>query len=836
MTKSNLFFEEELLESRKLRKPIKILSEKEEDILLKNKSLFSIKRSPHFIKKNIIQVYNKDKNNTKKIQQNNVANKENKIKKLVIKIAPLKDAPKTKRNQFTQIVYFSRIEKKEESKELARINKDTFLYDKNNKIVSSKEDMKKIADDWFNFKYKKKNEEISRHIVFSIGGKEDKQKILDMSAKFFENEFKAKGFDYVYAPHYDTANDHIHLLIRKRNDLGKNLRITPSDLIKLRSRYNQELKNIGIIRDISLRVQNQRTLDNIQKQTESLKYDNNIYQSILAKGTKENFNAYQYKATLSAVIEERINYLIIENHLKEHLNIKDNSFIAKIKFMSKSKGFNYVINNIESVKRTILYNEPKSINALLLTALEKDYYKTDKWKKDKKIDLTITDKNQEIINKLKNIKNEIITKDNANDIKKILNDIPKQLKANKEQKNIEQKLQELIISPDSKYKYSYTEKRKPQIDNLDIITEKKLESHKQRQSYFVPQLSDYDIQQKFFQEIVDLGKIKPTGLETAISSAFANHNTKIRFGHKKQNEICWYGQAGYVKNYKIKDSYLSWGVRNIKQDQNQTINYKKITKEELEEYKKRQEQEIINREKQKEKLYQETAIKQEQILKDAKNTGNSQYLRKKQIDDIKINNIKFDQNNNPLIPIRDINGKLWSVQTIYNNGKKPFAKDSMTRGNFYLINKDKIDNNKSIIIAEGFSTIASIYKSMDSKHQNNNFISCLNAGNMQKVVENIKSTHPTQQIILMADNDQKNLLKNLTNIGLDTANEIKEKYPDIKVIYPKFTDDEIKKEKLSDFNDLAVKRGIEETKAEIKKQLKENGVELEVERGMEIER
>lgn len=84
----------------------------------------------------------------------------------------------------------------------------------------------------------------------------------------------------------------------------------------------------------------------------------------------------------------------------------------------------------------------------------------------------------------------------------------------------------------------------------------------------------------------------------------------------------------------------------------------------------------------------------------------------------------------------------------------------------------------------------------------------------------------------MADNDQKNLLKNLTNIGLDTANEIKEKYPDIKVLYPKFTDDEMKKDKLSDFNDLAVKRGVDE----IKKEIRENDVELKIERGLEIER
>jgi phage/plasmid primase-like uncharacterized protein len=834
MTKSNLFFEEELLESRKLRKPIKILSEKEENILSKNKSLFSIKKSPYSIKNNsdinskkdIIQVYSKHKNNTERTEQNNTTNKENKIKKLVIKIAPLKDSPKTKRNQFQQIVYFSRIEKKEESKELAKINKDTFLYDKNNKIVATKEDMKQIADDWFNFKYKKKNEEISRHIVFSIGVKEDKQKVLDMSAKFFENEFKVKGFDYVYAPHYDTANDHIHLLIRKRNDFGRNLTIYKKDLTKLRSRYNQELKNIGIDRDISLRVENQRTLDNIQKQQDFINNKNNIYQSQLANGTKDKFNAYQYKSTLSAILEEQVNFVTIDNHIREYLKINDESLIRKIQSFSRKKGAKYVINNISSVRRNLNNSKVKNINGLLLKALEQDYYKSDKWKHIKN-EFVITRENKEAINELRKIKSEIIAKDNAKEIKEILNDISNRL--NPINPKISKSLNNILNKDFEKIKYSYLTK-KTEINDLEEIVEQKIESHKRNESYYIPELSDRDIQQKFFEEIMQSGKIKPTGLETAISSAFANHNTKIRFGQKKQNEICWYGEAGYVKNYKIKDSYLSWGVRNIKQDQNNSISYKQITKEELEEYKKQQEQEILNREKEKLELYQQTSLKQEQILKDAKNIGNSQYLKKKQIDDIKFTNIKFDQNNNPLIPIRDINGKLWSVQTIYNNGKKPFAKDSMTRGNFYLINKDKIDKDKSIIIAEGFSTIASIYKSIDNKDIN--FVSCLNAGNMLAVVESIKATYPTQQIILMADNDEKNLIKNLTNIGLEAAKEIKEKYSDIKVLYPKFTDEEIKKEKLSDFNDLAVKRGVKE----IKKELKENGVELEVERGVEIER
>ena len=832
MSKSNLFFEEELLESKKLRKPIKIFSEREERVLSKNKSLFSIKKTPYSTKNNsdinskkdIIQVYNKDKNNTQKTDQNNIE-KSDKIKKLVIKIAPLKDSPKTKRNQFQQIVYFSRIEKKEESEELAKINKDTFLYDKNNKIIATKEDMKQIADDWFNFKYKKKSEEVSRHIVFSIGGKEDKKQVLDMSAKFFENEFKVKGFDYVYAPHYDTNNDHIHLLIRKRSDLGRNLTIYKKDLTKIRSRYNQELKNIGIKRDISLRVENQRTLNNIQKQEDFITNKNNVYQSQLAEGTKEKFNAYQYKSTLSAILEEQVNFIIIDNHIREYLKIEDESLIRKIQSFSRKRGAKYVINNISSARRTLNNSTVTNINGLLLKALEKDYYKSDKWKHINN-EFTITKGNQEAINELKKIKSEIVSKDNAKEIKNILNDISNRLKPINPKTS--KSLDNILNKDFEKIKYSYLNK-KTKIGDLDEIVEKKIETHKEQQNYYIPELSDYDIQQKFFDEIVESTTIKPTGLETAISSAFANHNTKIRFGQRKQNEICWHGQAGYVKNYKTKE-YLAWGIKNIKQDQDKSISYKKISEQELEEYKKQQNQEILKKEQQKIDLYQERSKELTQIFNYSNNKGKSKYLKKKQIDDIKINNIKFTEKDQILIPVRDVKGKLWSIQTINPTGSKRFEKDAKKRGNFYIVNKDKLENNKNpLFIAEGFATAISIYKATNNKIDT---ISCFDASNMKDVVDNIKATYPNRQIILMVDNDQKNLQKNLTNIGLDTANEIKEKYPDIKVIYPKFTDDEIKKDKLSDFNDLAVKRGIDD----VKKEIRESKVGLEIEKGLDIER
>ena len=55
---------------------------------------------------------------------------------------------------------------------------------------------------------------------------------------------------------------------------------------------------------------------------------------------------------------------------------------------------------------------------------------------------------------------------------------------------------------------------------------------------------------------------------------------KIRFGAKKEYEVCWHGEAGYVKNYKTGE-YFDWGLNSIKDG-------KKITQVSKEEFEQKQ--------------------------------------------------------------------------------------------------------------------------------------------------------------------------------------------------------------------------------------------------------
>ncbi|ENQ6486676.1 hypothetical protein ACEP92_001819, partial [Campylobacter jejuni] len=69
-------------------------------------------------------------------------------------------------------------------------------------------------------------------------------------------------------------------------------------------------------------------------------------------------------------------------------------------------------------------------------------------------------------------------------------------------------------------------------------------------------------------------------------------------------------------------------------------------------------------------------------------------------------------------------------------------------------------------------------------------------------------------ITLIADNDKKRELKGLSNVGVETAKEIQQKFSDIKVIIPKISNQEAE-QGISDFNDIFLNKGIDEVKKQL---------------------
>ncbi len=279
--------------------------------------------------------------------------------------------------------------------------------------------------------------------------------------------------------------------------------------------------------------------------------------------------------------------------------------------------------------------------------------------------------------------------------------------------------------------------------------------------------------------------------------------------------------AGYIQNYKtgFKENWKS--STTLKENKDEKIDIQNRM-EENKALKEEREQKL-------QEAYERTALKLEDEYNNAKYAFNRHpYLVEKGFDTNFY--LKQDKNGNLLIPLKDIDGKHWASQRIFSNGDKmigatrtPEEKEqgieypAKKQGNFHLLGAKNLHAGmQEVFVCEGFATAASVYQAT-----NKPTVMGVDAGNLEIVITSIKEKFPKMEIIIAADNDVKKELEGSINVGKSTALGIQKKYPDIKVTTPRFTNIEAQKG-LSDFNDLAKSRGLEEVKRQIKEQIAKN--------------
>jgi phage/plasmid primase-like uncharacterized protein len=130
-----------------------------------------------------------------------------------------------------------------------------------------------------------------------------------------------------------------------------------------------------------------------------------------------------------------------------------------------------------------------------------------------------------------------------------------------------------------------------------------------------------------------------------------------------------------------------------------------------------------------------------------------------------------------VIPARDSNGKIWSLQTIFADGSKLWTSGGKISEMTHIIDGD----GAKTILCEGYATGASIHMATGYK-----VVVCFDAGNMKKVAERYKNV---VGVCVAADMDKEEK----GGKGQRVAAEIKEKYG-IPFVIP---------EVYGDFNDLA---------------------------------
>ena len=140
-----------------------------------------------------------------------------------------------------------------------------------------------------------------------------------------------------------------------------------------------------------------------------------------------------------------------------------------------------------------------------------------------------------------------------------------------------------------------------------------------------------------------------------------------------------------------------------------------------------------------------------------------------------------------LVPLRDSESKLWSLQRIYPDGKKIFLKNGRVKGLFHTIGTP----TQKHILTEGYATAASIFESTGiCAHV------AFNCGNLKAVAEELRKLHPDSELIIAADDDWKTE----DNPGIRHAKETAIS-TNCKLAIPIWSEGN-RSEKDTDFNDL----------------------------------
>lgn len=116
------------------------------------------------------------------------------------------------------------------------------------------------------------------------------------------------------------------------------------------------------------------------------------------------------------------------------------------------------------------------------------------------------------------------------------------------------------------------------------------------------------------------------------------------------------------------------------------------------------------------------------------------YLQRKRVQAIGIRQLR----DMLVIPARDVNGKLHTLQFISPNGSKRFLSGGRITGCYYAMGRPF----DSLLVAEGYSTGATIFQATGAA-----VAICFSCGNLLPVARALRDKFPRLRLVICADND-----------------------------------------------------------------------------------
>ena len=168
------------------------------------------------------------------------------------------------------------------------------------------------------------------------------------------------------------------------------------------------------------------------------------------------------------------------------------------------------------------------------------------------------------------------------------------------------------------------------------------------------------------------------------------------------------------------------------------------------------------------------------------------------------------------VPMRDIEGTLWGIQTIKPDGGKLFMPGGRVQGTFAAMGT--LRPGEPVIIAEGFATAATMREATGFT-----VLAAFDSGNLLEVARAVRAADPARLIIMAADNDHHLTRRAvpLANVGEAKATAAAAAVGGL-VLMPAFTP----ADPGTDWNDYAAQRGKEAVLKLAQDALQRRGVAL----------
>jgi P4 family phage/plasmid primase-like protien len=163
-------------------------------------------------------------------------------------------------------------------------------------------------------------------------------------------------------------------------------------------------------------------------------------------------------------------------------------------------------------------------------------------------------------------------------------------------------------------------------------------------------------------------------------------------------------------------------------------------------------------------------------------------------------NVKQRQRGQLVIPVAGADGRLQSVQEIYPDGRKQFAKDAKFKGGRFAFSP--LTDGEQITLTEGFSTGASVFASGAGAVVNG-----FSGGNLAIVAADLRQQYPHSFILVAGDLDAHGKGAEYARAAVAAA------MPNSGMLLPVFSDGR----DTGDFNDLHQFAGIDEVSNQLKR-------------------